>query len=207
VEEQAHAKIYRYVVRYDAGTAPRPFDGCLTLAICKPKIRATAAPGDWVIGFRTRRPGEVLYALRVTERLTFAQYWNDPRFANRRPGRSPFPDNIYRPTAGGTLKQVSNHVHDEGGRATDVGGKHVLVSERFWYFGANSVAIPNQLLHLVYGSRGHVVHKNARPDDEAKLLDWLAAWAPGIHGEPIDGERCRESARRWQANQPRKRTC
>lgn len=31
-------RIFRYVVRYDSGVAPRPFDGYCSLAICKPKI-------------------------------------------------------------------------------------------------------------------------------------------------------------------------
>lgn len=53
-------RIFRYVVRYDSGVAPRPFDGYCSLAICKPKIRANAIVGDWIIGFRTRSPGDVI---------------------------------------------------------------------------------------------------------------------------------------------------
>src|SRR5690606_12968105 len=79
-------KIYRYVVAYDGGTAPRPYDGICSLAICKPKIRAAAQVGDWIIGFRSRRPGDVIYVMQVGERLTLGEYWLDPRFAGRRPG-------------------------------------------------------------------------------------------------------------------------
>lgn len=105
------SKIYRYVVKYDAGTAPRPFGGTCSLAICKPRIRATAEVGDWIIGFRARRPGEVVYVMQVGQRLTLGEYWNDPRFVDRRPGGAGYPDNIYQPTKDGGLQQVANPVH------------------------------------------------------------------------------------------------
>lgn len=182
---ESNQRIYRYVVRYDTGTAPRPFDGVCSLAICKPMIRAAANVGDWIIGFRSRHPGEVLYAMQVTERLTLGDYWLDARFAGRRPGQTDYPDNFYRPTDTGSLEQVANHVHGPGDAARDCRGKHVLLGERFWYFGANSVPLPNELLHLVHTTQGHAVHRGRRPDDVAKLRRWLASWPVGMHGEPI----------------------
>lgn len=182
-------KIYRYVVAYDGGTAPRPFDGVCSLAICKPRIRATAEVGDWIIGFRSRRPGEVLYAMRVTERLTLGQYWQDARFHNRRPGNVHRPDNIYRPGTGGMLEQVPNDVHAPEHAAKDCRGKNVLLSDRFWYFGGNSVPLPNDLLHLVHTTQGHAVHRNRKPDDVALLRHWLAAWPQGMLGKPVDAPR------------------
>jgi len=90
-------RIFRYVVRYDSGVAPRPFDGWCSLAICKSKIRASARVGDWIIGFRTRSPGDVIYAMQVEEVLSFAEYWADKRFRNRRPGVTSTPDNTIAP--------------------------------------------------------------------------------------------------------------
>lgn len=179
-------RIYRYVVAYDGGTAPRPFDGLCSLAICKPKIRATAEVDDWIIGFRSRRPGEVLYAMQVTERLSLGDYWEDHRFHSRRPGNIHRPDNIYRSTADGVLEQVPNEVHAAEHAARDRGGKNVLLSNCFWYFGNNSVPLPNELMHLVHTTQGHVLHKNRKPDDVAQLRRWLAAWPQGILGEPVD---------------------
>lgn len=40
-------RIFRYVVAYDYGTAPRPHGAVCSLAICKPRIRAAARLGDW----------------------------------------------------------------------------------------------------------------------------------------------------------------
>ncbi len=180
------ARIYRYVVRYDSGTAPRPFDGICSLAVCKPSIRARAQVGDWIVGFRSRHPGDVVYAMQVTERITLGQYWHDPRFANRRPRATPYPDNFYRPREDGKLEQVPNPVHGPANSAKDCSGLHVLLSDRFWYFGRDSVPLPNHLLHLVQTTQGHAVHVNRRPGDVAELRAWLANWPAGRLGVPID---------------------
>ena len=180
------ARIYRYVVRYDCGSAPRPFGGWCSLAICKPQIRKAARVGDWIIGFRSRRPGEVIYAMRVDERLELAQYWSDKRFKSRRPGFSPLPDNIYRRTRSGELVQVPNRVHGASEVTKDISGGSALLSRRFWYFGANSVPLPNELLHLVHTTHSHAVHTGRRVDDVQRLREWLAAWPRGVHGHPVD---------------------
>lgn len=181
-------KIYRYVVRHDGGTAPRPFGGVCTLAICKPRIRATALPGDWIIGFRSRHPAEVVYVMQVTERMPLGEYWEDPRFRDRRPDASPYPDNFYRIGADGKPDQVSNDIHSPKDVARDVRGANVLIGEKFWYFGRNSVRLLDELDHLVHTTQGHVVHKNRRANDVDLLKGWLAAFPPGMHGSPIDRE-------------------
>jgi len=202
-------RVFRYIVRWDGGTAPCPFDGALTLAICKPKIRATAQVGHWVIGFRRHQAGEaihamrtreVIYAMKVTERLSFSDYWTDARFTSRRPGATPFPDNIYRPgLTRGTWRQEPNHVHSADAMTRDISGKFVLISDCFWYFGDQSVPIPNELLHLVHDSRGHSVNKNARLDDSAQIEAWLAAWpSRGVLGRPIDEAKTRANFDRWR---------
>ncbi|GHC08873.1 hypothetical protein GCM10010080_24910 [Thermomonas carbonis] len=181
-------RIYRYVVAYDGGTAPRPYDGLCSLAICKPKIRASAQVGDWIVGFRSKHPGEVLYAMQVSERLTLSEYWEDPRFAARKPGHASPPDNIYKPDPYGGLQQVPNVVHTPDNAQRDISGRYVLLSERFWYFGANSVPLPNELLHLVHTTQGHAIHVNRKKDDVRKLVGWLRSWPTGRHGMPIDAK-------------------
>ena len=179
-------RIFRYVVAYDSGVAPQPFDGYCTLAICKPQIRRAARVGDWVIGFRGRMVGHVTYAMQVEEVLTPAKYWDDPRFAKRRPGRTRTPDNIYRPGPEGSLLQVPNEVHGPSAVQTDVGGRNVLVSKRYWYFGNSSPRIAPDLSHLIHRHIGHAVDINRRDDDVERLLRWLSSWSPGLHGMPVD---------------------
>ncbi len=178
--------IFRYVVRYDGGSAPRPYGGICTLAICKPMIRRSASIGDWIIGVRSRAPDRVIYVMQVSEVVPFAQYWSDPRFIGRRTGASPVPDNIYRPDAHGELVQVPNPIHDQTATTTDLSGQNVLIGQRFWYFGSESPMLPTDLIHLVPYPRGHSVHVNRKNDDVQNLKLWLAAWPCGIHGVPVE---------------------
>src|SRR5512147_3021801 len=78
--------IYVYTLVHDTGFAPNPFHGFCTLACCKPKIRAGASVGDWVVGITPKAYGHRLaYYMRVDETLTFGQYFRDPRFAAKKP--------------------------------------------------------------------------------------------------------------------------
>ena len=182
------ARIYRYVVAYDWGTAPRPWDDVCSLAICKPKIRAAARAGDWVVGFRSRHPGEVLYAMQVEAVMGLGDYWDDKRFRNGRPGASSVPDNFYKRHADGQLRQAANDVHGPESSVRDLSGKNVLLATRYWYFGRESVPLPNHLMHLVHTTQGHAVHKARRAGDVRELEAWLAAWPVGIHGQPVNQE-------------------
>lgn len=179
-------KIYRYVVRHDAGSAPNPFGNWCSLAICKAPIRRMAQVGDWLIGFRSRSADQVVYVMHIEERLSFSEYWNDPRFASKRPDNNPCSDNIYGPDESGTLVWQTNDVHHPGQKEDDLDGKWVLVSRKFWYFGDQSVQIPTELVHLIHQGVGYSVHKNRRPTDCDVLRQWLGHWKTGIHGKPVD---------------------
>ena len=80
------ARLYSYVVRWDTGFAPNPFHGFCTLALCKPQVRNAAEVGDWIIGTGSKGnklAGVLVYAMRVTEILTFNEYWHDDRFRSK----------------------------------------------------------------------------------------------------------------------------
>jgi hypothetical protein len=91
--------LYTYCLAYDSGVAPNPYGGVCTLGICKPKIRSTAAIGDWIVGtspasankeprtlqiLRQKLPTlaakifgsktRLLYAMKVTDKKTFKDY-------------------------------------------------------------------------------------------------------------------------------------
>ena len=79
-------KAYSYIVARDYGFAPNPFYGVLTLATCKPGIRKTASVGDLIIGCSDKAHGnKLIYVAQVSEVLTFDQYWNELRFAKKKP--------------------------------------------------------------------------------------------------------------------------
>src|SRR5215211_1755390 len=83
--------VFVYVVDRDFGFAPNPFHGYCTLATCKPGIRAHAQIGNWVIGMGGRRlnaTGRCIFAMKVTEGLSFDQYWSQPNHFDKRPVRN-----------------------------------------------------------------------------------------------------------------------
>ena len=179
-------RIYRYVVRIDRGGTPNPYHGWCSMAVCKPQIRRTARIGDWIVGLRSKRNDEVISAMRVDEVLSFGDYWRDPRFRAKRPGRAPIPDNFYRPDRRGSLTRVDNPLHGPEDTARDLAGRHVLVSWRFWYFGDRSPELPTHLIHLVHSNQGHSLHARRKPDDAVELAGWLAHYPQGVSGNPVD---------------------
>ncbi|MAY20771.1 MAG: hypothetical protein CL955_09155 [Erythrobacteraceae bacterium] len=90
-------RIYRYILQTDTGMAPCIFDGRLTLATCKPKIRASAKPGDWVLGFYPRpfERGLLAWAGRIARKVEIDDYEREFR------GR---PDAVYRQKTDGSFK-------------------------------------------------------------------------------------------------------
>ena len=169
--------MFSYLVARDWGFAPNPFHGYCTLACCKPTIRRVAEIGDIVIGTGTRTSGlegQLIFAMRITEKTDFASYWRDPRFRRKRPqtGKSQiafYGDNIYRPTADGFEQQDSHHSL-VGGKLNlhnlkkDTGSDHVLISDQFVYFGANAIKLPNHLrnfegVDLCAPTQGHISRK------------------------------------------------
>ncbi|MCL4526309.1 MAG: hypothetical protein M1492_07420 [Gammaproteobacteria bacterium] len=155
-------RIHSYVVRYDSGFAPNPFYGYCTLATCKPNIRRSAGIGDWVVGSgsndRTvRRGGHLVYAMRVTEAMTFDEYSVDPRFEYKKPYRNgsrkqSCGDNIYSRAAPGAAWRQRDSFHSRPNGALnpdhvarDTGVNRVLISDDFLYFGGEGPQFPDEL--------------------------------------------------------------
>jgi hypothetical protein len=170
-------RVFTYVQVYDGGSAPNYDPPAFTLAVCKPRIRMTARPGDLILAFSGRRlgldPHGVRWAGVVAEKLTFAEYWDDKRFAGKKPDVSASPDNIYRPTADG-LVQVPNVTHGPDATKTDADGQYVLVFDTSWRFGDMAPVIPQQFgLRMATGRRGHRV-ADLSAGDWTALRDWLS---------------------------------
>lgn len=157
------ARIFSYVVRYDSGFAPNSFYGFCTLATCKPKIRRSASVGDWLVGSGSndrniRLGGHLVYAMRVTEVMTFDGYSTDPRFESKKPFRfgsrkQSCGDNIYfRITPDSAWQQrdsfhsLPNGIPNPDHIRRDTGTNRVLISSDFIYFGGQGPRIPNELV-------------------------------------------------------------
>ena len=171
-------KLHSYVVAIDDGFAPNPFYGYCTLATCKPQIRRHAQIGDWILGTgskQNRRQGSLVYAMRVTEKMTYDSYWQDQRFAEKRPHlrqsiRKSRGDNIYHrnPENGAWIQEDSCHSNSNGTPnldhiARDTNSDNVLVSNDFIYQGGGpEVWIPEfdgiTVCHSGLGHRNKFPH-------------------------------------------------
>jgi len=172
-------RIFRYILQTDTGMAPCTDRGRLTLATCKPKIRSSAMPGDWVMGFYPRpfERGLVAWAGRIERKLETGNYEREFR------GRS---DAVYRQKADGTFKRLRPDYHPGANEIRkDLSGPVLVFDEQAtWYFGDEPRLLPEALIHLAPGGQGHRVN-GVNEADGARLLAWLVSGSPpGIMGRP-----------------------
>lgn len=200
-----------YVVDRDFGFAPNPFHGICTLATCKPPIRKGARIGDWVVGMGGRRlkaTGRCVYAMRVTETLTFNEYWASEIFFDKRPVRNGSSvmmvgDNIYHrdnPDSPWTQSD-SHHSLPDGAQNPlninkDTSADRVLASREFFYFGKAAPAAPSGLLEGL-GFQNRIGHRVFDTTQCGALLAWIKSHKEArnrIMADPFDFD---ESAKRY----------
>lgn len=190
------ANYFSYVLTRDFGFAPNPFNGICTLATCKPRIRKAAKVGDWIFGTSSAKGGKrssLIYAMKVTGKMTFNEYWNDPQFETKKPVmngsfKKMYGDNIYHYDGTEWTQADSHHSLEDGSPnmknvKKDTSVDAALISHEFYYFGAQSLMIPDELME-------HVVKKGIgerRPEQEHgdKFIQYISqAWETGYHGDP-----------------------
>lgn len=186
------ATLYTYCIPTDDGAAPNPFWGTCTLVICKPAIRRNAQVGDWIVGTGSVNSPigdiseSVVYAMRVTEKMTMAAYdqfaqlslpeklpdlaHSDPR---RRRGDAIYDFSTDPPT-------LRPSVHGEENRETDLSGVYALLSTHFYYFGDKPVALPKKLQPIIKQGQ------NCRGPANAPYFDAFIAWLEGLGHSPGD---------------------
>jgi hypothetical protein len=182
-------KLYSYVVQSDSGFAPNPFWGYCTLACCKPRIRLGAKAGDWVIGTGSKSNAgnnKLIYAMKITDKLPFDAYFQDPRFRQKIPSWGLVEergDNLYHENKLGAGIQVRPYHHKEEQISHDLGGVYVLISDYFFYFGRCAIELHDQFYPLIKRGPGHKCRFAV--EDIAAFTGWLTAnFAPGSHGVP-----------------------
>jgi len=174
-------RILRYILQHDTGMAPCVDDGLVSLATCKPKIRAGAKTGEWVIGCRPSPAprGLVVWAGRIADSIEVGEY------ERRHRGRS---DAVYRAKPGGGFKRSHPDYHPGENEIRKDTFAPVLVfdPDTTWYFGREPHMLPEQLMHLAAGGRGHRV-SGVNEGDAVALQAWLMSITPpGVHGLPRD---------------------
>lgn len=206
--------VFIYVVARDFGFAPNPFHSFCTLACCKPKIRSAARVGDWVFGVagsKLKRPGHCIFGMRVTEAISFDEYWNDPRFEVKKPVRNGsrtmmLGDNIYhrRDGEGEWYQEDSHHSRPDGTPDTsnierDTQTNRVLISEDFAYFGASSPLVPIGVFDAM-GYENRIGHRKFSVSEGEPLLSWFRETARLADGPVVDDPfQFRKSAARFSS--------
>ncbi len=179
--------VYIYVVDRDFGFAPNPFHGVCSLATCKPQIRNTAQVDDWVFGVggsRLKSTGKCIFAMRVTQKITYNEYWENPEFKDKKPVRNGskkmlLGDNIYHCSKEtGLWSQAHSHHSladgsmNEYNKNRDTKSRNVLLSKHFYYFGSAAPIIPKNILNRLCYKNG-VGHRKYSYDQAKHLVVWL----------------------------------
>lgn len=199
-----------YRMTYDGGSAPNPFHGWCTLAICTPNhMRARLVEGDYIagvegVGLRQRRirlyggdPADkrlrLLYIMRVEDVLCLNDYYLDPRFESKKvPSKSTDPkrlvgDNLYcLDAAGAWTPTVIPQAHADSPKtiAQDHAGNRVFVGTDFVYFGREGIPLSDGDQEFVPGRGLKYMRESSRGD---ALFQHARAAAGGkLVGMPID---------------------
>jgi hypothetical protein len=164
-------KLFSYVVEHDYGMSPNPTAGFCTLAFCKfskdgarRNVVELAEVGDWIVGtggnnLLSAGHGHLVYAMRITEKVTLQDYFHDPRFKRR------------------------------AGNEIDLAGsteRFALISDHFFYFGQNAPEFTHRHLKYPIEKRGPGYRSSSFTDEFiADFVEWLEkSFVPGIHGAP-----------------------
>ena len=199
-------RLFSYVVARDFGFAPNPFFGVCTLATCKPRIRKVAKCGDWIMGTGSKsrdREGYLVFVMRVSETLTFNEYWNDERFLRKRPNlqgslKQAFGDNIYFQAENGRWHQQNSHHSYANGTpnvhniCNDTQTDRVLIGGDYAYWGGHGPGIDEAFRDFGgYDICAGRNHKSKFPENLVREVDaWLHAIGErGFLGEPLDWSR------------------
>ena len=206
--------VYIYVVDRDFGFAPNPFHGFCTLSCCKPKIRSVAEVDDWIFGVggsSLKASGRCIFGMRVTETLSFDDYWADPRFEAKKPvwngsRAMMLGDNIYhRDNAASPWQQEDSHhsrpdgTPDPSNIANDTQKNKMLISDHFVYFGDQALKVPESIFSSMSYINGRGHRKFSEVEAEP-LTDWFKAVTQGRIGEVLgDPFQFRQSAARYSS--------
>ena len=195
-------KLYSYIIAIDDGFAPNPFFGACTLATCKPDIRRNAQVGDWVLGTGSKqkgRQGTLVFAMRVSEKLTYDTYWQDPRFEDKRPNlcqsiRNSKGDNIYHRNSVNSewIQEDSCHSNDNGTSnqdhiLRDTKYTDVLISEEFIYYGGGPALVIPEFNGITVCHTGRGYKSNFDGVTVQNLISWLKSLGEwGYCNEPLE---------------------
>ena len=176
--------LFAYVMTEDSGYAPNPFHGFCTLARCMPSTRSVAKVGDYVVGLAGKRlrgclskdgDWRIIYAMQVTDKKTFQEYWDDEEFLVKRPDRS----------ADDEKALGDNDI------SLNTPGKYALISGagHFAYWGKKAPPVPPNLGFLVPPFIPYAIgHRRFHGKEAEAFIKWFDGQEKVRLGDPTDGD-------------------
>lgn len=155
-------ELFSYKMTSDTGFAPNPFFGILSLATCKPGIRESRKPGDYIAGFSSKLLcndgiGEerLVFIMKVTDKITYDTYFNNKEFQIKKPSRQSkmtlCGDNIYN-KLDFKYYQAQSYFHKKIENIKhDLSSDKVLLSSDFFYFGSKAISINRFKINIPRG--------------------------------------------------------
>ena len=174
------SRLFTYKVAHDGGSAPNPFHGLCTLAICKPAIRRVAKKRDVIVGLGCGNDElRIIYCMVVEAKVSWADYIEgcklgylteikhikDQNLKGKIPkGEKDQGDCIWRDAFvySDSLDSWSGHGGEHDFNRDITNGENVLIGETFWYFGKgdkHTIRLPDSLNGIIPG-RGHRSNSN-----------------------------------------------
>ena len=168
-------RLFTYKVAQDGGSAPNPFHGLCTLAICKPAIRRVARKGDVIVGLGCKNDSHrIVYCMVVEASVTWENYIAGCKLGNlaeitlnkrqNLKGKIPKNENdqgdcIWKDAkvSSSPLDSWSGHGEEDFERDV-INGKNVLIGTTYWYFGKGDqlqIILPDDLEKIIPYGQGH----------------------------------------------------
>lgn len=193
-------RVFSYKLVRDFGFAPHPFGAMCTLATCKPQVRSAASVGDIIIGCGSpdlKLVRRIIFTMRVAEKMTFDEYWTDPRFTTRKPSFNSaksraYGDNIYHHERGQWVQADSHHSFEDGvlnqaNLNRDTNADAVLIGSDFVYWGRDAIPIP---VRFQDGSLGDTLYPEARSHRScfpAPFIAEIERWFNSVSPRALQG--------------------
>lgn len=142
----------------------------------------------------------LIFAMKLEEKITFDEYWNDERFQCKKPILNGslvqmYGDNVYHTDeqTGKIIQESCAHSNQDGSTNLDhynrdTAGLYVLLSKNFYYFGDKAPLIPNEFFYI-YNVARNLKFKDLIGKDKEILsfIDWISRnYTQGIHGDPCN---------------------
>ena len=138
--------------------------------------------------------------MKLEEKITFDEYWEDDRFQCKKPVLKGslvqmYGDNVYHtdPETGVVVQENCAHSNEDGTinkrhYDRDVAGKYVLLSKNFYYFGDHAPLIPEEFAYIYDVARSLKFWDLAGEDERIQsFVDWIENnFGKGIHGDPCN---------------------